>query len=114
MDVLWSCEKNPCRRGEEDHVIERVLWMGQRTEEKQHQTRAIAASICFVMEEEEEDLRTVLRTGGVAAHKRVASHAFTLVRTFLGRRVRCRQFTSLYSSSESVMETAIPASFLSA
>ncbi len=64
---------------------------GQRTEEKQHQTRAIAASICFVMEEEEEeeeeDLRTVLRTGGVAAHKRVASHAFTLVRTFLGRRV---------------------------
>jgi hypothetical protein len=59
--------------------------MGQRTEEKQHQTRAIAASICFVMEEEEEeeeeDLRTVSRTGGVAAHKRVASHAFTLVRT---------------------------------
>jgi hypothetical protein len=91
--------------------------MGQRTEEKRHQ-RAIAASICFVMEEEEEeeeeDLRTVLRTGGVAARKRVASHAFTLVRTFLGRRVRCRQFTSLYSSSESVMETAIPASFLSA
>jgi hypothetical protein len=89
--------------------------MGQRTEEKQQQTRAIAASICFVMEEEEEeeeDLRTVSRTGGVAAHKRVASHAFT--RTFLGRRVRCRQFTSLYSSSESVMETAIPASFLSA
>jgi hypothetical protein len=87
---------------------------GTKSEEKQHQTRAIAASICFVMEEEEEDLRTVLRTGGVAAHKRVASHAFTLVRTFLGRRVRCRQFTSLYSSSESVMETAIPASFLSA
>jgi hypothetical protein len=93
--------------------------MRQRTEEKQHQTRAIAASICFVMEEEEEkeeeeeDLRTVLRTGGVAAHERVASHAFTLVQTFRGRRVRCRQFTSLYSSSGSVMETAIPASFLS-
>lgn len=97
-------------------MIERVSWMGQRTEEKQHQTRAIAASICFVMEEEEEeeeDLRTVLRTGGVAAHEWVASHAFTLVRTFLRRRVRCRQFTSLYSSSESVTETAIPASFLS-
>jgi hypothetical protein len=88
--------------------------MGQRTEEKQHQMRAFAVGICFVMEEEEEeDLRTVLRTGGVAAHERVASHAFTLVRTFLGRRVRCRQFTSLYSSSESVMETAISASFLS-
>lgn len=75
-------------------MIERVSWMGQRTEEKQHQTRAIAASICFVMEEEEEeeeDLRTVLRTGGVAAHEWVASHAFTLVRTFLRRRVRCRQ-----------------------
>ncbi len=95
-------------------MIERVSWMGQRTEEKQHQMRAFAVGICFVMEEEEEeDLRTVLRTGGVAAHERVASHAFTLVRTFLGRRVRCRQFTSLYSSSESVMETAISASFLS-